>query len=75
MHASIVSELGVEFDKQAIIDVVKQVATNLKEMGTWTSSDLGFSSNEFFEVCEGFRNSAVKEAIAAIGDLLTETTG
>lgn len=68
----IANELGAEFDKQAVIDAVKAVATNLKDMGAWSTNNIGFSSNTFFEVCESFRNSAVKEALAGLADVLTE---
>lgn len=67
----IVNELNAEFDKHAVIDTVKAVATNLKEMGAWPAT-LGFSSKAFFDICESFRNSAVKESLSALADVLTE---
>lgn len=71
-QALVATELDAEFDKQAVIDAVKAVATNLKEMGAWPTNTLGFSSNAFFEVCESFRNSAVKEALAGLADVLAD---
>ncbi len=68
----IVNELGPEFDKQAVIDTVKSVAMNLSDMGAWSHQTIGFSSKAFMEVCESFRGSAVKEAFAALADLLTD---
>jgi hypothetical protein len=69
LEAKIANELGAEFDKQATIDVVKQVATDLRDMGVWPTGPLGFSSNEFLTLCDSFRNSAVKEALATLTDV------
>ncbi len=74
-QALIAAELEVEFDKKAVIDVVKEVATNLKEMGSWPTNTLGFSSNAFFEVCESFRSSAVKETLALLKNVLADGDG
>ncbi|MDD5034964.1 MAG: protein DpdH [Methylococcaceae bacterium] len=71
MQALIVTELEADFDKQAVIDTVKAVATNLKEMGAWPTA-LGFSTNDFLKVCESFRSSAVKDALATLGDVLAD---
>jgi hypothetical protein len=68
----ITNQLGAEFDKQATIDVVKQVATDLKEMGVWPTDSLGFSSNDFFALCDFFHNSAVKEALGTLRDVLLD---
>lgn len=70
-QASIVTELDAEFDKNQVIAIVKDVATNLRTMGAWPEN-LGFSSNAFFEVCETFRNSAVKESLAALTNVLAD---
>jgi len=72
-QASIATELDAEFDKNEVIAIVKDVATNLKSMGAWPAN-LGFSSNAFFEVCEKFRNSAVKESLGALTDVLADGT-
>ncbi len=73
-QALIATELDAEFDKKAVIHVVKEVATNLKAMGAWPTT-LVFPSNAFFEVCELFRNSAVKEALATLKDVLADGAG
>jgi len=70
-QALIATELDAEFEKKVVIDVVKEVATTLKVMGAWPTT-LGFQSKAFFEVCESFRNSAVKEALATLKDVLTD---
>lgn len=72
LETKIANELGADFDKQAAIDVVKQLATDLKDMGAWPTGVLGFSSNEFFTLCESFRNAAVKEALATLTDVLAD---
>lgn len=73
-QALIANELDAEFDKQAVIDTVKAVATILAEMGVWPTNSLGFSSNAFFQVCESFRSSAVKESLAVLTDVLADGT-
>lgn len=72
LETKIANELGTDFDKQAAIDAVKQVATDLKDMGVWPTGALGFSSNEFLMDCESFRNAAVKEALATLSDVLVD---
>lgn len=72
LETKVVNELGADFDKQAAIDAVKQVATDLKDMGVWPTGVLGFSSNEFLTLCESFRNAAVKEALAILTDVLLD---
>jgi hypothetical protein len=71
-QALIAAELDADFDKQAVIDAIKAVAINLTEMGAWSESDIGFKSKAFFEVCESFRSSAVKESLTALTDVLAD---
>jgi len=75
LQAIIAAELGPDFDKQATIDAIKAVAISFKEMGAWPTQAIGFSSSEFFDVCESFRNAAVKEALATLADVMTEGAG
>ncbi len=72
LETRIANELGEDFDKQVVIDVVKQLATDLKEMAVWPTDTLGFSSNEFLTLCESFRNAAVKEALATLTDVFVD---
>lgn len=72
LETRIANELGADFDKQAAIDVVKQLSADLKDMGAWPTGALGFSSNEFLTLCESFRNAAVKEALATLADALVD---
>ena len=72
LDAKITSELGADFNKQAVIDAIKQVAIDLRDMGVFPTGSLGFSSNEFFTLCESFRNAAIKEALATLADVLVD---
>jgi hypothetical protein len=72
LETKISNELGADFEKQAVVDVVKQLATDLKDMGAWPTGALGFSSNEFLKLCESFRNAAVKEALTTLRDVLAD---
>ncbi|KAB2925159.1 MAG: hypothetical protein F9K30_08250 [Dechloromonas sp.] len=72
LETKIANELGTDFDKQAVIEAVKQLATDLKDMGAWPTDTLGFSSNEFLTLCETFRNAAVKEALTTLSDVLAD---
>jgi len=67
------NELGAEFDKQVVVDTVKAIATNLREMGVWSINDISFSANTFIALCETFRSTAVKEALTGITDLIAST--
>lgn len=67
------TELGAEFNKQAVVDTVKAIATNLREMGVWSTNDISFSANMFIGLCDTFRTSAVKEALNGIVDLFAST--
>ena len=71
-QALIATELDTDFDKKEVIDVIKAVAINLTEMGAWSESDIGFKSKAFFDVCESFRSSAVKESLTALTDVLAD---
>jgi len=72
LETKISNELGTDFDKQAVIDAVKQLATDLRDIGAWPTGMLGFSSNEFLTLCESFRNAAVKEALTTLSDVLAD---
>jgi hypothetical protein len=72
LKTKIPNELGTDFDKQTTIDVLRQVATHLKDMGVWPTGSLGFSPNEFFTLCESFRNSAIKEALTTLTEVLID---
>ncbi len=67
------SELGAEFDKSEIISLIKDVALKLKEAGAWKTDVIGKSPKEFENLCEVFRNSAVKEALAILQDAVSVT--
>ncbi len=73
IQALAATELGSEFDKQAVVDTVKAIATNLREMGAWSTNNISFSANTFIGLCDTFRTSAVKEALTGIADLFAIT--
>ena len=59
-------ELGVEFDKNEVVDVLKALADKLKIGGAWSAIDIGFTSGDFTKSCEAFRAAAVKECLALL---------
>ena len=62
----ILKELGVDFDKQQVINGLKELATSLSEMGVWSSYDIGLSTREYTALCENFRLTAIKESLEKI---------
>lgn len=58
-------ELGNDFDKNEVVDVLKALADKLK-MGAWSAIDIGFTAGDFAKSCEAFRSAAVKECLALL---------
>jgi len=69
----IVKELGINFDKRELINVVGDVASSLKASAVWRSEVIGMTPIEFSRLCEAFRDSAVKESISVLQSLLDES--
>lgn len=62
----IIKELGADFDKQQVINVLRDLAASLSDMGVWNSHEIGLSTREFTTLCEDFRLTAIKESIEKI---------
>lgn len=62
----ILKELGADFDKQQVINVLKDLAASLSDMGVWSSYEIGLSTREFTTLCEDFRLTAIKESLEKI---------
>lgn len=65
----ILKELGADFDKQQVINALKELATSVTDMGVWSSSDIGLSTREFTALCEDFRLTAIKESLDKISQI------
>jgi len=63
---SIVTELGTDFDKQTVLSTFKDLATTLKDMGTWSDNEIGISLKGFMDLCEDFRSAAIKESFSVL---------
>jgi len=66
---SIQQELGDDFDKNKVLDVMKELANQLRERGAWSKDDLGFSPKDFEQLCEEFRSAAIKECLMLLQKL------
>jgi hypothetical protein len=60
---NIESEFGDVFDKNEIAETLRRLANNLKEMGRFNATSLGFTFNEFSSNCDEFRDSTLKETL------------
>lgn len=68
----ITDDLGADFDKQEVIKIVSEVAASLKTLAAWNLDAIGVSTSEFSDMCEAFRNSALKEALSILEGALNE---
>ncbi|MDR4515830.1 MAG: ATP-binding protein [Nitrosomonas sp.] len=66
IQSSIFTELGNEFDKQTLLSTFKELATTLKEMGAWSSNEIGMSPMDFMNLCEEFRAAAIKSSLSGL---------
>ncbi|MFM0562245.1 protein DpdH [Paraburkholderia sediminicola] len=62
---SLKSELGENFVKQELSDAMKDLAERMKKIGVWNQEDMG-TTNVFNRICEEFRATAFKEALATL---------
>jgi len=65
MATFLISELGENFVKQELSDAMKDLAERMKKIGVWNQDDLG-TTNVFSRICEEFRATALKEALATL---------
>lgn len=63
---TIKKELGDEFNKNEIVDVIMSLADKLRQIGRWNNDDIGFSANQFSQLCVEFKSTAVKECLALL---------
>ena len=68
----ITDDLGADFDKHEVIKIVSEVAVSLKTLAAWNLDAIGVSTSAFSDMCEEFRNSALKEALAILEGALNE---
>jgi energy-coupling factor transporter ATP-binding protein EcfA2 len=57
-------ELGDSFDKNQVADTLKELADGMQ--GMWVTDDLGMGVAAFKRLCDDFRGSALKEALATL---------
>jgi hypothetical protein len=68
IQKAINDKLGPNIDKQLVINVFKDLAETLKDIGSWRDSDIGFSLKSFLNLCEEFRSTALKETLLILQD-------
>lgn len=62
----ITHEIGVEFDKQEVVSVFKELAGKVTSEGLWGNSDIGTTSSQYLKICEEFRSSPLKETLSGL---------
>jgi len=68
IRAKLTAEVGEEFDKQVIADEFKALSDQLKGTGFWITDEIGMGHPAFRTLCEDFRGSALREALAMVGN-------
>lgn len=68
IRTRLTAEVGGNFDKQAIADEFKILADQLRGTGVWNSEEIGMGHPAFRTLCEEFRGSALREALAILGN-------
>jgi hypothetical protein len=68
IRTKLTAELGENFDKQEIAEELRALADQLKESGVWSLDDIGIGHPNFKSLCEEFRSSALREALAALAN-------
>jgi hypothetical protein len=60
---NIKSEFGDSFDKQEIAEALRGLANNFKQIGKFNATSLGFTPNEFSNLCDEFKASVIKDTL------------
>lgn len=66
IQKQIISELGTDFDKQAVFTALKELAEKITEEGLWPTSEIGITSKDYYSLCEEFRSAPVKESLSGL---------
>jgi hypothetical protein len=69
IRTRLTSELGVDFDKQEVVDELRSLSDLLRDSGFWNADEIGMGHQAYRNLCEEFRKSALRESLAILSDV------
>lgn len=69
IRTRLTSELGVDFDKQEVVEELRSLSDLLRDSGFWNADEIGMGHQAYRNLCEEFRKSALKESLAILSDV------
>lgn len=66
IRTSLTSELGVDFDKQEVVEELRSLSDLLSDSGVWPTDEIGIGPPAYRNLCEEFRKSALRESLAIL---------
>lgn len=74
IRKSLTMELGEDFDKNFVVECMRNLADKVKEIGIWQEHEIGFSPAKFENVCEHFRSAPIKESMIQLDRIVTNSS-
>lgn len=68
IRTRLTSELGVDFDKQEVVEELRSLSDLLRDSGFWNADEIGVGHQAYRNLCEEFRKSALRESLAILSD-------
>lgn len=68
IRTRLTSELGVDFDKQEVVEELRSLSDLLRDSGFWNADEIGMGHQAYRNLCEEFRKSALRESLAILSD-------
>jgi hypothetical protein len=68
IRTRLTSELGVDFDKQEVVEELLSLSDLLRDSGFWNADEIGTDHLAYRNLCEEFRESALRESLAILSD-------
>lgn len=69
IRTRLTSELGVDFDKQEVVEELRSLSDLLRDSGFWNADEIGMGHQAYRNLCEEFRKSALRESLAILSDV------
>ena len=69
MQTRLVAELGIDFDKQKVVEELQSLSDLLRDSGVWDADEIGIGHQAYRNLCEEFRKSALKESLTLLSDV------
>ena len=68
-------ELGEVFEKQVVVDELRELADQLKETGQFNADEIGLGHQAFMNLCEEFRKSALSASLTTLANATDDIDG